>query len=140
MKPLIYAMLAGVMLGGATIAVEDAEAGGRKHRKHRVVYDDRHYRGDDDDDDRHRGYISHREVHVIREYYGPRYRHRPRGVRHHYYRRGYLPGGWHRRVEPYPVFVRDVVVLPRGYRRGIIDGHAVIYNSRGMIIDVAVLF
>jgi Ni/Co efflux regulator RcnB len=140
MKPLICVMLAGVMLGGATVSVEDAEAGGRKHRKHRVTYeDDRRYRGDDDHHP-HRRYISHREVHVIREYYGPRYRHAPRGVRKHYYRRGYLPAGRHRRVEPYPVFVRDVVVLPRGYRRGIIDGHAVIYNSRGMIIDIAVLF
>lgn len=137
MKSLFCAMLAGVLLCGATIAVEDAEAGGRKHRKHRAAYDDRF---DRDDDYRHGRYISHREVHVIREYYGPRYRHLPRGVHRHYYRRGYLPRGWHRRVEPYPVFVRDVLVLPRGYRRGIIDGHAVIYNSRGMIIDVAVLF
>jgi hypothetical protein len=31
-------------------------------------------------------------------------------------------------------------VLPRGYHRGIIDGHAVVYNQRGLIIDVAVLF
>ena len=136
MKPLICAMLAGVLLGGATIAVEDAEAGGRKRWKHRGAryergyYDDHHYRGP---------YFSHREVHVIREYYRPRFRHFP-PVRRHYYRRGYLPPGWHRRIQPYPVFVRDVVVLPRGYHRGIIDGHAVIYNSRGMIIDVAVLF
>jgi hypothetical protein len=137
MKPLICMMLAGVLLGGATIGAEDAEAGGRKHRKHRDAYDDdRSYRADYRDG----RYISHRDVHVIREYYRPRHRHRPHGVRNHYYRRGYLPRGWERRVEPYPVFVREVVVLPRGYRRGIIDGHAVIYNSRGMIIDVAVLF
>ena len=139
MKPLVCAMLAGLLLGGATIGVGDAEAGGRKHRKHRTVYQDRfHY--DDDYYYDHARYFTHREVHVIREYYRPRYRPLPPGLRRHYYRRGYLPAGWHRRMEPYPTYVRDVVVLPHGYRRGVIDGHAVIYNSRGMIIDVAVLF
>jgi hypothetical protein len=40
-----------------------------------------------------------------------------------------------------PVYVeRELVRVPRGYRRGIIDGHAVIYNDRGFILDVAVLF
>jgi hypothetical protein len=139
MKPLICAMLAGVLLGGATIGAEDAEAGGRKHwKKHRGGYEDRYYR--DDDYDRHGGYITHREVRVIREYYSPRYRGLPPGLRKHYYRRGYLPPGWHRRMRPYPVHVHDVVVLPRGYHRGFIDGHAVVYNSRGLIIDVAVVF
>ena len=77
----------------------------------------------------------------VREYYRPHYRALPRGLRKQYYRRGYLPPGWQRRIEPYPVYVeREVVVLPHGYRRGIIDGHAVIYNRRGLILDVAVLF
>lgn len=156
MKPLMCVMLAGVLLGGATTGAGDAEAGGRKHWKHRGAYDDGPYHRDYRDyrDDRgyrdyrdHRDdwygpgrYITHREVHVIRGHYGPRFRHLPPGLRKHYYRRGYLPPGWHRRIEPYPVYVRDVVVLPHGYHRGIIDGHAVIYNSRGLIIDVAVLF
>jgi hypothetical protein len=33
------------------------------------------------------------------------------------------------------------VTLPDGYRRGVIDGHAVIFNDRTLVIfDVAVLF
>ncbi len=139
MRALICVMLAGVLVGGATFGAREAEADGRKYGKHRGGYYDRY-----DDDDRYdgryrRGYFSVREVRVIREYYGPRFRHR--GLRRRYYRSAYLPHGWHRRIEPYPVFIeREVIVLPHGYRRGIIDGHAVIHNSRGMIIDVAVLF
>ena len=136
MKPLMWVMLAGVLLGGATIGAGVAEADGRKHWKHR------HHDGCDHDGYRSRDgrYFSDHEVVLVREYYQPRYRHERRGP-YRYSRSGYLPRGWHRRMRPYPVYVeREVMVLPRGYRRGIIDGHAVIYNSRGMIIDVAVLF
>ena len=138
MKPLICAMLAAVLLGGATVGVGVAEADGRKHWKHR------HHGDRDYDDHRYRGrrgrYFSDREVYLVREYYRPRYRYEPRS-RHGYYRSGYLPRGWHGRVRPYPVYVeRELVVLPRGYRRGIIDGHAVVYNRGGLIIDLAVLF
>lgn len=138
-------MLAAVVVGGTTLAGDPAEAGNdrRKGSKHRYERDrdwDRH--GDRDRDDR-RGdrYFVEREVHVIREYYRPHYRALPRGVRHHYYRTGRLPRGWERRMRPIPVYVeRELVVLPREYHRGIIDGHAVVYNSRGVILDIAVLF
>ena len=137
MRPLICVMLAGVLVGSVTVGAGVAEANGRNHRKHRHHEDrDRHaYRGSDG------RYFSEREVYLVREYYRPHYRYEPRGPRYGYYRSGYLPAGWHRRMRPYPVYVeREVVVIPHGYRRGIIDGHAVIYNSRGMILDVAVLF
>lgn len=150
MKPLMCVVLAGVLLGSATFGAGVAEADDdRKHWKHRRQHyydDDRdHYRHYDDDRDhyrrgsRHGRYFSEREVYLVREYYRPRYRYeRPR---HRYYRSGYLPRGWHRRIHRYPVYVeREVIVLPHGYRRGIIDGHAVVYNSRGLILDVAVLF
>jgi hypothetical protein len=95
---------------------------------------DRHVRYD-------RRYFHDREVHVIREYYRPYYRPLPRGLRHRYYRTGYLPPGWAKRIRRVPVYVeRELVVLPHGYHRGIIDGHAVVYNSSGLIIDIAVLF
>ena len=156
MKSLICVMLSGVLLGGATFGAVEAEARGPKHRRdYGYDRDDRRDRDYDRDDRRDRGrrdrdydhdrgrrgrYFSDREVHLVREYYRPRSRHAvPRHVR--YYRSGYLPHGWHRRIRPYPVYVeREVVVLPRGYRRGIIDGHAVVYNSRGLILDVAFLF
>ena len=141
MKPLTCVILAGVLLAGATVGTPAAEAGDRKHWRR----DRDHGRYDRDhgryDRGRHERYFSEREVYLVREYYRPRHRALPRGLRAHYYRRGYLPPGWHRRIRPYPVYVeREIVVLPHGYRRGIIDGHAVIYNSRGLIIDVAVLF
>ena len=44
-------------------------------------------------------------------------------------------------MRPVPVYVeRELVVVPHGYHRGLIDGHAVVYNDRGFILDVAVLF
>ena len=147
MKPLICVMLAGVLLGTVTVGAGVAETGDRKHWKHSRHHD---RRGHDEYRERrehreHRGYrdryFSDREVYLVREYYRPHYRYAPRGPRYAYHRSGYLPRGWQRRIRPYPVYVeREVIVLPRGYRRGIIDGHAVVYNSRGMIIDIAVLF
>lgn len=151
MRALTFVMLVGVLLGGATIGASEASADGRKDRGYRHARDDdrddrRYGRGDwDDDDDRHgrrdRRYFSGRDVRIIRGYYGPRVRYaHPRACRH-YHRARHLPHGWHRRVRPIPVYVeRELIVLPHGYRRGIIDGHAVVYNSRGLIIDVAVLF
>lgn len=84
---------------------------------------------------------SNRDVIVVREHYAPRYRKLPKGLRKKYAKHGQLPPGWQKKMEPLPVVIeREMVVLPAGYRRGVIDGHAVICNSRGVIIDVAVLF
>jgi hypothetical protein len=137
-------MIAGALLGG-TVFVDHAEAGDKRRGKHGrraearyERYDDRYeggryYRGD--------RYFRDRDVVVIRDYYRPYYRPLPPGLRHRYYRTGYLPPGWARRVRPVPVYVeRELVVVPHGYHRGIIDGHAVVYNDRGFILDVAVLF
>jgi hypothetical protein len=83
-----------------------------------------------------------RDVQIIRTHYAPRYKKLPKGLRKKYARTGQLPPGWQKRMEPMPIVVeRELVVLPAGYRRGVIDGHAVIYNSRtSVIVDVAVLF
>jgi hypothetical protein len=83
-----------------------------------------------------------REVSVIREYYAPRYRNLPHGLQKKLARTGQLPPGWRKKMEPLPVAVeRQLVVLPYGYRRGVLDGHAVIYNPRTqVIVDLAVLF
>ena len=83
-----------------------------------------------------------REVRIIREYYGPRYRALPPGLQKKYHRTGQLPPGWQKKMQPFPVAVeRQMTVLPAGYSRGVIDGHAIIYNSRSQaIIDLAVLF
>lgn len=79
-------------------------------------------------------------VRVIREYYAPRYRQLPPGLQKKYARTGQLPPGWEKKMEPLPVAIeRELPRLPDGYRRGVIDGHAVITRG-GTIIDVAVLF
>ena len=86
--------------------------------------------------------FSAREIRIIRQHYAPRYRNLPPGLQKKYARTGQLPPGWRKKVEPFPVVVeRELVVLPTAYRRGVIDGHAVIYNPRTqVIVDVAVLF
>jgi len=82
-----------------------------------------------------------RDIETVRRYYAPRYRNLPPGLQKKYARSGQLPPGWQKKLEPFPPSLdRDCAPLPAGYRRGVIDAHAVIYNSRGTIIDVAVLF
>lgn len=106
-------------------------------------YDDRRRHDDRYDRVRDRSvrYLGARDVVVIRDYYRPYHRPLPPGVRYKYARDGYLPPGWAKRIRPVPVYVvRDLHPLPRGYSRGIIDGHVVVHNDRGLIVDVAVLF
>jgi len=131
-RPLLTVMIA-LMVGGSVFA-SHAEAGDRRHHaKHSrgvVVYESRYH-----------GYYRPRDVVVIRDYYRPYYRPVPVDVNRYYYRGGYLPPGWHRRIRPVPVYLEpELVVVPRGYQRGIIDGRAVVYNDRGFLLDVAVLF
>jgi hypothetical protein len=81
------------------------------------------------------------ELEIVRSHYGPKYRNLPPGLRKKYQRTGQLPPGWQKKMEPFPATLeRDCAPLPAGYRRGVIDAHAVIYNTHGVIIDVAVLF
>ena len=149
MKSLLSLMVAGALLGG-TVFADRAEAGDKRRAPARGEvryerFDNGYYRDTRDyRDDRHyhaNRYYHARDVVVIRDYYRPYYRPLPPGLRHHYHRAGYLPPGWAKRMRPVPVYVeRELVVVPRGYRRGVIDGHAVVYNDRGFILDVAVLF
>jgi hypothetical protein len=82
-----------------------------------------------------------RDIEIVRRHYAPQYRNLPPGLQKKYARTGQLPPGWQKKMAPFPASLeRDCAPLPAGYRRGVIDAHAVIYNSRGVIIDVAVLF
>lgn len=149
MKSLLSVMVAGALLGG-TVLADRAEAGDKRRGPARAEvryerFESGYYRDSRDyRDDRHHGrdrYYRDRDIVVIRDYYRPYYRPLPPGLHQRYYRAGYLPPGWAKRIRPVPVYVeRELVVVPRGYRRGIIDGHAVVYNDRGFILDVAVLF
>jgi hypothetical protein len=87
-------------------------------------------------------YFQPQEVRIIREYYEPQSRSLPPGIAKKYYRTGQLPPGWARKMQPLPVAVeRQLVVLPRGYRRGYIDGVVVVYSpSTHVVVDVVGLF
>ena len=82
------------------------------------------------------------DVRLIREHYASRNRSLPPGLQKKYARTGQLPPGWERKLEVFPVAIeRRLPALPADYRRGVIDGHAVIVNGRtNVILDVAVLF
>lgn len=82
------------------------------------------------------------DVAIIREYYAPRYRNLPPGLQKKVARGGQLPPGWQKKFEPFPVVLeRRLQPLPPDYRRGVFDGHAVIYNTRSnVMVDVSVLF
>ena len=82
------------------------------------------------------------DAQIIREYYAPRYRNLPPGLQKKFERTGQLPPGWQKRFEPFPVVIeRQLAALPAGYRRGVVDGHAVIFDDRThVMVDVAVLF
>ena len=86
--------------------------------------------------------FSTNDVRVIREYYAPRYRALPPGLQKKYARTGQLPPGWQKKVQPFePEVERHLVALPAGYRRGIVDGRAVIMDDRThVVVDMAVVF
>jgi hypothetical protein len=81
-------------------------------------------------------------IRVIREYYAPKYRNLPPGLQKKLLRGGHLPPGWRKRFEPFPAVLDGrLPALPEHHRRGVIDGQAVIYDTRtNVIVDVAALF
>lgn len=136
MKRLIGVTIVGLLLGGAVVGAE-ASGKHRKHKKtkHAVVHEDR---------SRVAVHVAFgkSDVEVIRTHYRTRHRNLPPGLAKKVARGGTLPPGWQKRYEPFPEELeRRCSRLPAGYHRGIIDGHAVIFNpSSSLIIDVAVLF
>ena len=145
MKRLIGATVAALLLAGVVLDADKHDKQ-KKHKdgKHVSHIDERDDRRDDRRDGKSvdvRIVWGTRDVEVIRTHYAPRYRNLPPGLAKKYARTGQLPPGWQKKVEPFPADLeRRCAPLPTGYRRGVIDAHAVIYNDRGAIIDVAVLF
>ena len=82
------------------------------------------------------------DVRAIREYYAPRHQSLPPGLQKKYARTGQLPPGWQKKFQSFePELERRLVVLPAGYRRGIIDGQAIIFDDRThVVVDVAAVF
>ena len=129
--------IAGLLLGGAVLAAERQKPNKHKDVKPAVNA------GDTTANTAVAVRVSWstHDVEVIRGHYAPRYRNLPPGLQKKYARTGQLPPGWQKKMEPLPASLeRDCAPLPAGYRREVIDAHAVIYNSHGTIIDVAVLF
>ena len=139
MKSLVSSLAVGLLLSTSLAGSSPLEAKqkSKKHSKHESVHADARHASAEV----HVVFTS-RDVGIIRQHYAPRYRSLPPGLQKKYARTGQLPPGWQKKMEPFPVIVeRELVVLPSGYRRGVLDGHAVIYNPRTqVIIDVAVLF
>jgi hypothetical protein len=82
------------------------------------------------------------DVHIISAYYAPRYRELPAAQRKRFFRSSHLPDGWEKRIEALPASVdKQLIAIPREYRRGIIDGSIVLYVPKtGAILDSVVLF
>lgn len=89
-------------------------------------------------DDERSCYFQQQDARVLDEYYGPRYRTLPPGLQKKLYRTGRLPPGWEKKLEPLPVVVEQrLTPLPSGYRRGFMDGYAVVYNpGTQIVIDI----
>ena len=138
MKRLFAMTVVCLLAAGVAVAGAQNQKGGKKQAKNEQVQRDR--------DDRTRVAVdvrfSTREVQVIRTHYAERYRSLPPGLQKKIRRGGQLPPGWRKKLEPFPVVLeRELVILPTGYRRGVIDGHAVIYKpGTQIVVDVAVLF
>jgi len=139
-KPLMFAVLASVVLNGPVWAEHWHEDHDHwtKHAKH-------HSDDDEDRDFDHHApgcFFQPHDVGVITEYYATQARRLPPGLAKKYARTGQLPPGWQKKVRPFPSIVeRELVVLPQAYRRGIVDGYAVVYDpeTRG-VVDVVAVF
>jgi hypothetical protein len=153
-RVLICATAAAVLMSGAVASTASSQGKGKKHAKHATVTDDA-VRGSgvpkhvtlDDDSVRGSGapvalVFGNGDVKILRTHYAPRYRNLPPGLQKKLARGGHLPPGWQKKLEPFPVFIEErLPPLPVGYRRGVFDGHAIIYNSRAnVLVDVAVMF
>lgn len=130
MKRTILVTIAALVVGGISLSA-DRQGKGNKHQRGPSV--------------EHAAVVSvswgRHDIEVVRRYYAPKYRNLPPGLQKKYARTGQLPPGWQKKMDPLPIAVeRECSPLPVGYKRGVIDGHAVIYTSHGTIVDVAVLF
>ena len=138
MKRLISVTVAVLLLTGLSVAASKSDKG-KTHQHGKKTAQSHTDRGGDANAVRV-AFVSG-EIQLVRTHYAPRFRNLPPGLQKKIARGGSLPPGWQKKIEPFPVALeRGLTRLPTGYSRGVIDGHAVIYNSTGTIIDVAVLF
>jgi hypothetical protein len=91
--------------------------------------------------DAHVSFTPH-DVALIRSHYESRERTLPPALPKKLARGGPLPAGWEKRLERFPAALeRDLIVLPPDHARGVMDGHALIYNPiTHAILDIVTLF
>ena len=135
MRSMLGLVLGCLMLWG-TAAVEAQNRSSAKSRDHQAAVDHLEIQGEI-----HVVFSTH-DLHVIRDYYAAKHHRLPPGLRKKLARTGTLPPGWQKKLQPFPAALeRELVVLPDGLARGVIEGRAVIYNpDTHVIIDVAVVF
>jgi hypothetical protein len=140
MKRLIGVTVAALLLGGAVLHANPPQNKDKKHHKQAQLAD--HPDRASDSSVSIHVVFGKGEVAILRNHYSTRYRNLPPGLQKKLARGKPLPPGWQKKFESFPVDVeRRLAPLPAGYRRGVIDGHAVIYNSRTSVaVDLAVLF
>lgn len=139
MKSILGGALVVLLVGGAVVHAEAGQGRGKKHAQQASA------REHDSRSDARVGVhvvFGSGDIRILRDHYAPRYRSLPPGLQKKVARGRPLPPGWQKKFETFPVLVeRQLPQLPRGYRRGVIDGHAVIYDSRtNVVVDLAVLF
>ena len=79
--------------------------------------------------------FSPREIEVIRAHYGRQSRSLPPGLQKKVARGRQLPPGWQAKMESFPSSLdRILTPLPGNYRRGVIEGHAVIYDPMSQAV------
>lgn len=141
MRLTITVVTLGILASGSASAKHWHED--EKHWKEHAKHEDEDDRGFDRRNHSASGcYFQPHDAGIITRYYAPRYRELPPGLQKKVYRDGHLPPGWEKRMQPLPVTVeRQLVPLPSGYRRGYIDGYAVVYSAkRQVVIDVVATF
>ena len=123
LKNLLIPSVIVVSLAVAPAAI--ADRGGRGHEKHNKEKNDKH--------GHEAYYFRPSDRQVILTHYQPGTL--PPGLAKKLARTGKLPRGWEKRFHPMPVIVeRQLPPLEPYYRRGIIDGCAVVYDQRTRVI------
>ena len=136
MKSLLCAIAAAIIFGG--VAIDAAQGQGRG----RAQGGNDRGASDASRPAQLNGVFSQRDITLIRNHYGNRFKSLPPGLQKKLARGGSLPPGWEKKMAAFPAALeRDLVVLGPNRKYGIYDGHAVVYNPlTHAILDIVSLF
>ena len=134
MKPLVLTLVTFLVLG-ANLASAGQDRGHKQDRRDSRVHAF-------DRPAAHAVVFAPHDIELIRTHYSSRSRELPPGLQKKLARGGSLPPGWEKKLERFPASLeRELVVLPPDHARGVMDGHAVIYNPiTHAVLDIVSLF